>query len=301
VQYKTSTESVLAVMTASESVATQAPVTCTVTLQAGAPWFELEITLHDKSADPWPEAGWICLPIRAPNPQFRIARQVGIMDPTRDIIRGANRHLYAVHSGLTISDQQGRGAAICPLDHPLISLGEPGCWRYSLEYTPDQPVAFVNLFNNQWTTNFRFWNAGRISSRVRIWAVDGDTGTSWISRAMEARHPLLAVASTGEAGRGRVVPSMQPGLQVSRQGVVVTAFGENPDGAGVLLRLWEHEGRAGKAMVQLPAGLAVNSAQPVDLRGTPVGAATSIQSGKLPVNFRAFAPVSFILSRTSGD
>jgi hypothetical protein len=39
------------------------------------------------------------------------------------------------------------------------------------EFTRRNPV-YINLFN-QWSTNFRLWNSGTWSSRVRLWSVDG--------------------------------------------------------------------------------------------------------------------------------
>ena len=48
------------------------------------------------------------------------------------------------------------------MDSPLVSLDEPGCWKYSLDFVPKRPSVYVNLFNNQWTTNFRLWNQGHL-------------------------------------------------------------------------------------------------------------------------------------------
>jgi hypothetical protein len=98
----------------------------------------------------------------------------------RDIVSGANRHLAAVNSGFSITDPRGHGIGFCALDYPLVSLGEPGCWKYSWDYVPQQPVAYVNCFNNQYTTNFRFWNSGTWTSRVRLWPIaraDADPGS----------------------------------------------------------------------------------------------------------------------------
>ena len=116
----------------------------------------------------WPEAGWICLPFKVDEPQFRLGRLGSIIDPAKDIVAGCNFHLFALNSGMTVTDPGSRGVGLCPLDSPLVSLGEPGGWKYSKEFTPRKPRVFVNLFNNQWTTNFRLWNAGTWTSRVRL-------------------------------------------------------------------------------------------------------------------------------------
>lgn len=262
-------------------------------LYAGEPYLDLEVTLHDKPADNWPEAGWICLPVNAAKPQFRLGRLGGVVDPTRDFGRGSNHDLQAVHTGLTVADERGRGVGICPLDSPLVSLDRPGIFKYSPDFVPGRPVAFVNLFNNQWTTNFRLWNEGIWTMRVRLWAFDRfDAQSALITPSLEARYPLLAAVAEGQAG---VLPATQKGLELSVHGVLVTAFGPNPDGPGAMLRLWEYAGRGGPCEVRLPAGLDIEEVRPVTLRGEPAGASIPVKNGEFIVNLAAFAPASFLI------
>lgn len=284
---------VTAVMEAAASAELPHAVTTRVTLLRDQPWLELAVTLHDKPADPWPEAGWICLPVKATKPQFRLGRQAAIVDPVRDVIAGANRHLFGVNSGFTITDAHGRGVGFCALDHPLVSLGEPGCWNYSLDYLPTKPIAYVNLFNNQWTTNFRFWNSGTWTSRVRLWPIRrSDNDTALITPSLEARSPLLAGTADGAPGP---LPPAQRGLELSRKGVLVSAFGSNPDGKDTLLRLWEYAGRGGSCRVRLPSGLEARIAQSVNLRGETTGQPLAVKNGAFTANLKAFAPSSFVL------
>jgi hypothetical protein len=269
-----------------------------VTLYAGQPYLDLEVTVCNKSADPWPEAGWICLPVKAADPRFRLQRQASIVDPSKDIIPGANRCLFGVNGGLTIVDSSGRGVGICPLDSPLVSLDTPGCWNYSLDFIPRKPAAYLNLFNNQWSTNFRLWNEGTWTSRVRIWAVDNlPVESGLVSPSLEARYPLESAVV--DAPAGGLLPT-QAGLSLSRKGVMVTAFGPNPDGAGTLLRLWEYTGRASLCRVQLPAGLRAQRVQPVDLRGRPLGSPEPVRNQSFNIPMRAFAPASAIIETDVG-
>ena len=97
-------------------------VTTRLVLYDDQPYVDLEITLHNKAADPWPEAGWLCLPIKADHPQFHLERVGSIIDPASDIVPGSNRHILALNGGLTVTDPEGHGLGICPLDHPLVSL-----------------------------------------------------------------------------------------------------------------------------------------------------------------------------------
>ena len=110
---------------------------------------------------------------------------------------------------------------------------------------------------------------------------------------MEAHNPLLAAVA--EKNGGTLSP-VQSGIELSRPGVIVTAFGEDPDGnAGTLLRVWEQAGISGKLTVTLPKGMNVSVAELVNLRGEKTGKYISIDSGKLELELGAYAPVSFIL------
>lgn len=272
--------------------------TTRVILYRNQPYVDLEITLHNKPFDPWPEAGWICLPFNIDQPQFKLGRLGSIVNPVTDIIPGCNFDLLALNTGLLVQDHAGRGVGLCPMDNPLVSLGEPGCWKYSKYYSPKAPNIFVNLFNNQWSTNFRLWNQGTWTSRIRIWTVNGrNSEKALITPSEETRQPLMAATAENDGGKG---PAMQTGLELSRRGVKITAFGPNPDGNGLILRLWEMAGQKEKCQVLLPmgmTGLDVKYAEPVDLRGSVKGPRIPIKNGSFQAALKPFAPASYILGR----
>lgn len=258
-----------------------------VTLREGVAYLDVELTIKEKAKDNWPEADWLCLPFRLTSPQFRVARTLGVMDPSCDILTGSNRHMYAVGAGLTITGSDGASVSLCPMDHPLISLDTPGIWKFSLDFVPKKPVVFLNLYNNQWNTNYRYWYSGTWSSRVRIWFGDQLTVP-----ALETMLPL--VAAVGSGARGTLLSS-QSGISVSRPGVMVTAFRQKPRVKVTLLRLWELAGESGKVTVQLPAGSLARIARPVDLRGDSLGPAIAVQAGSFEFLLSRFAPASFEL------
>ncbi|MCX6873293.1 MAG: hypothetical protein NTW21_05715 [Verrucomicrobia bacterium] len=266
-----------------------------ITLHRGQPYVDLELTIKDKAKDNWPEADWLCLPFKMTDPQFRVGRNLGIMDPVRDILPGANRHLYAVGTGVTLTDADGSGIAVCPLDHPLISLDTPGMWKFSLDFIPKKPVVYLNLYNNQWNTNYRYWYPGTWSSRVRLWTFGKDTKaeSALVTPSLEARLPLLAVSADGKGGP---LPAEQSGITTSRKGIQVSAYGGDPNGnKGTLLRVWEMGGVAGALTVSFPSGATFASAAPVNLRGESTGKPIPVQAGKLTFNLGAYAPASFLL------
>ena len=198
------------------------------TLYENRPYLDIEWIIEDKTPDPIPEGGWLCLPFAIEHPQFKLGRLGSIIDPATDIIAGGNRKLLCLNSGMTVTGPDGNGVGLCPLDSPLVSLGEPGLWKYSDDYVPTKANVFVNLYNNQWNTNFPLWQEGSWNSRVRVWAVHGgDNEKNLITPSWEARMPLVAAFADGPPGK---LPATASGLALSRRGVLVTTFGPDPYG-----------------------------------------------------------------------
>lgn len=265
-----------------------------VTLYAELPFVDMAWRCTDKRKDPWPEAGWLALPFAVPNPSFRLGRLNAVTDLAKDVVPGSNHELYKLTNGMAVFDSgNGSGVGLCTPDAPLVSIEHTGGYRYSRDFMPSKAVVFVNLYNNLYGVNFQQWIGGSWCSRVRVWAVNGYRAESGlIGPARECRVPLETGVADGAAGK---LPVMQAGIELSRRGVEVTAFGANPDGPGLLLRLWEQIGEDGECAVRLPAGLRVASAQPCNLRGQPQGDAIAIRDGRFRVPLRHYAPASFLL------
>ncbi len=282
----------IATLTATDPLGLADSITLVFTLYHQQPGVDVEWHVTNKTADPRPEGGWLCFPFKVAQPRFLLGRLGGPIDPAKDIVAGANRHYFCLNSGLTITGQDGSGVGLCPLDSPCVSLGGPGLWKFSLDDMPRQPSVFVNLYNNEWNTNFPEWQGGSWSSRVRLWPTAKNSATvdALVVPSWEARVPLLAAVANGPAG---TLPQIQSGLTLSRKGVLLTAFGPNPDGAGTVLRVWEQAGVTDELTVTLPGNY--RSAAPVNLRGEKLGQPVPIKSRALTFPLKAYAPASFIL------
>jgi len=236
-------------------------VTTRLILYKEQPCADLEITLHDKPFDPGPRPAGCAFRSTSTPRSFAWAGWVPSLTPPATSSPAPTANLFGINTGVSVTDDIGRGVGFCPVDYPLVSLDTPGCWRYSLDFVPKKPIAYVNLFNNQWSTNFRLWNRGTWTSRVRLWAISHyGAEPSLITPSLEARYPLLAAAADGAPGP---LPSTRRGLELSRKGILVTAFGANPDGSGTLLRLWEYAGQSGAVRVRLPDGTDIKQARTV--------------------------------------
>jgi hypothetical protein len=287
----------IAIMRAAASKEVPQDVTVRVTLLADQPYLDVEWEVARKKADPWPEAGWLCFPLKIDEPHFRLGRLGSVTDPAKDIPRSGNFDTFCLSTGLNVVGSDGSGIGLCPIDSPLVSLGYPGLYRYSRDFEPRKPLVLVNLFANVFGVNFQQWIGGTWSSRVRLWSVDGKRlERDLITPAWEARSPFKAASLDGPAGR---LPPVQAGIELSHKGVLVTALGSNPDGGGTLLRLWEQAGDGGACRVRLAGALRDTAAQPCDLRGRPQGAPILPRGRRLEFKLTPFAPASVLLNGES--
>ncbi len=284
---------VSAVMTAPATSQAAEKVSLKVTLYRDQPYVDLTWSIHNKRPDSWPEAGWLCFPLAVEEASYRLGRLGSVVDPQKDLVPGSNFDVFCLSSGMTVAGADAACVGICPIDSPLVSIGWPGLYHHTARFDHRQPVLFVNLFNNVWGTNFQQWTSGSWSCRVRLWAGTGEQlEASLITPSWEARNGCLAVCVDGPPGQ---LPPMQAGLQLSRKGVLVTAFGTNPNGEGTILRLWEQTGQSGPCRVTLPQGVSAKLVQPVDLRGRPIGKPLPVREGTFRVELRRFAPATLVI------
>ena len=273
-------------------------ISMTLILSGLAPTANLEISWQ-KQPDSWPEAAWICLPFKCDNPKFRLGRLGADVDPVKDMVtENANYHLWWVNTGVAVyNGSTGAGYGVCSPDAPLVSLGEPGEYKFDKRYEPQKPTVYINLYNNHWRTNFPAWigNGQRMSAKVTIWSFAKFTSeSSLFTPGMETRVPLQVACSKVKNGK---LPVTQEGISISRRGVALTAFGPNPDGDGTILRVWEQGGVSGKIEVRLPAGAKFASFQQVNLRGDQLSEPVQVSNGKLIFNLNAYSPASFLLKK----
>ncbi|NLR80873.1 hypothetical protein [Chitinophaga eiseniae] len=268
--------------------------TLTFTFPRNTAYVDVSWAVTAKTADKQPEGGWLCFPFNVKQPTFTIGRLGGPVNPATDIIPGCNRYLMAVNSGVSVTQPDQSGMALSSADAPLISPGEPGLWKYSMDYVPKVPAVFVNLYNNMWNTNFPLWQDGSWSESVRIWPVDKGASTvaNLVQHSWETRLPLLTGVAAGQSGK---LPAKQGGIAISRNGVLITAFGENPDGNGTIVRLWEQAGISGNCTVKFNNSRKVKAVLPIDLRGNKTGPAIAVKNGSFDFHLGKYSPASFQL------
>jgi alpha-mannosidase len=255
--------------------------------------------VENKTPELIPEGGWLCLPLAINNPTFRVSRSGGPISPEKDIISGSNRHLLSIDYGISVRDSNnGKGIGVSSSDLPLWSLGEPGLWNYSIDYIPTKSELFANLYNNQWNTNYPLWVDGSWTASLRVWPIDENTSeeAALFTPSNEYRQELVSAYSNFSSN---ILPASKKGISLSRKGIRVTAFCENPDAekgvSGTLVRFWEQSGISSEVVFSLPEGFKASKAQMVNLRGEKIGDVIPIKQGDLKFSIKPYSPLSFVL------
>ena len=215
------------------------------------------------------------------------------MDPARDFIKNSNLDYCFVNTGIAVTGSDKTGFGISSPDVPGISLDRPGLWKFTRNFIPSNPNVFYNLYNNQWSTNFTEWIEGSWSAKFYVWPVGSYDGEkSLITPSEEFRVPMLAGFAVEGVGS---LPVTAKGIELSMKGVLVTAFGKNPYGDGLILRLWEQSGNNGRCTVSLPEGLNGKIAIPVNLRGEAAGSPFEIKDNTISLDIKEYKPYSFMI------
>lgn len=293
VNYYTDNVSAKAIMQFSGDSGNPHEYSLSINLYRDLPYIEMNWFIDGKHAEPWPEAGWICFPLEIGNPEFKIGRLGAIADPAKDFITGSNSDFYFINTGSAILDKDKHGIGICSPDAPGISLDRPGLWKYSGNFIPQRPNIFINLYNNQWSTNFTEWIEGSWSAKIYLWSFRSfENESSLISPSEEFRSPLKGCLVSSNTGN---LPVAQDGISLSRKGILVTAFGENPFGNGTILRLWEQSGQAGECNISLPEGITYTRAIPCNLRSEKTGDPINLRENNFKIFIGPYKPLSFLL------
>ncbi len=266
----------------------------TYTLYENQPYIEIVWGVDGKKPNSIPEAGWLSFPFNADKPDYRLYRTGGIVDPKREFVKRTNQDYYFLNTSITMYDELGKGMALnCP-GSPGISIDNPGLFRFSTNKQLTTGNVFVNLFNNQWGTNFTEWIEGSFSSKMYIWSYDKyDSEKTFITPSEETRIPLKGVFLDGPGGN---IPVTAEGISLSRKGILVTAFKTNPDKDGMVIRLWEQAGKGGVCKVTLPEGSSFVKAYPCNLRNEITDdKGIAISGNFFQIMTRANQPASFML------
>ena len=272
---------------------TEQPYIINYTLYADQPYVEVTCGVNQKNVDSRPEAMWLSFPFDIKEPEHKVLRLGGVVDPTKDFVDFSNHYYYFTNGSIALKSKDGWAVALDNPDAPGISIDSIGLLRFGKKFAPKTGLVFANLMNTQWGTNFTEWVEGSFHATFRIRSHESyDAAKTLVRPADEARMPLLAAFTEGDSG---TLPTSQAGVGIDRDGVSVTAF--KKEGDNLLLRLWEQAGESGMVTVTLPENCSYNRAYFCNLHGEKSGATLPILNNTIEVNIPHNGPVTLILEK----
>lgn len=262
------------------------------TLYKDQPYVEVNWGVHGKNPSALPEAGWLSFPLSVVSPNYRLNRTGGIVDPKTEILSNTNTDYHFLNTSLAIFGVSGQGVGLNVPESPAVSIDTPGLFQFTANKNPKTANLFVNLYNNQWGTNFTEWIEGSFSSKMYIWSYkDYDQAKQLIVPTEETRVPLLGVYYEGTPGNQ---PHMRDGITVSKKGVLVTAFFKND--SDTILRFWEQAGETGNCTVKFTDENRFKRAYRCDLRNRIIDKkGVEIINDSFDFKIKKNQPLSFIL------
>jgi hypothetical protein len=120
-----------------------------------------------KVANRLPEALWLSFLPQVPEAKGWMLEKVDSWVSPFDVVRGGNRQMHAVSSGLRYQDAQG-SLSIETLDAPVVALGEKSPIGYSTDQPDIAKGIHFSLYNNAWGTNYIQWFGEDTSFRFAL-------------------------------------------------------------------------------------------------------------------------------------
>ena len=144
----------------------------------------VRLNLMNKQETPYVESGSLLFPF-ANAQTYRINKSNSVLNPEEDIQEDANHVYYCLENYMSAENNEN-GLCIITKDAPLVSLGDTGVYKYRRKYQqPKEPIAYFNLFNNMWGTNFPQWIGGDLSYRFVLFGYDKEESHILLERAAQ--------------------------------------------------------------------------------------------------------------------
>ncbi|MDF2543669.1 MAG: hypothetical protein K0S47_3387 [Herbinix sp.] len=147
-------------------------ITLEVTLPPVGDEIYVNLRLKNKQECPYVESGTLLFPFAKNLDQYYVNKSNAVLNVATDIQEDANHVFYCLENFIYGTDED-HGLCIITKDSPLVSLGNTGIYKYMRDYkAPEEPIAYFNLFNNMWGTNFPQWIGGDFTYRYILFGFE---------------------------------------------------------------------------------------------------------------------------------
>jgi len=168
----------------------------------------IKLDLINKQETPYIESGTFLFPF-ADAQNYKINKSSSVLDPAKDIQEDANHVLYCLENFMSAENNEN-GICIITKDAPLVSLGDTGIYKYLKNYRePDKAIAYFNLFNNMWGTNFPQWIEGDLSYRFILFGYEKSESRSLHEKAAMLQEGIEITGNHLENDASKLPEHMQ--------------------------------------------------------------------------------------------
>jgi alpha-mannosidase len=201
------------------------------------------------------EAVYFAFPLAMKSPQFTYEIQNGVVDPARDMLKGAGLDWFSVQHW-TAAQKDGLSVAIMPLDAPLVTFGDISRQSFPESFGPQTGTIFSYAMNNYWHTNYRAAQGGHFQFRYVITSDAKNDAAELSRRGWEEATPLEVDEVTAP---DKAVETRRPldgvktsFLDANDPALVLEAWKPAEDGRGTILRFLDLGGEARRVHVKFP-------------------------------------------------
>ncbi len=201
------------------------------------------------------EGVYFAFPLAVREPQFSYEVQNGVVDPAKDMIRGAGLEWFSSQNWISVSEP-GVAVSLVNKDSFLWTLGDIVRGTWPTNFGKRSANIFSYVMNNYWNTNYIAAQGGEFTFRYVLTSAK-DLDQAALSRmGWEENTPLersLVKAQDKVAPVENSLPAAKMSfLQVNDPSIFLSAWKQAEDGEGSVLRFIELGGRRAHVSINVP-------------------------------------------------
>jgi hypothetical protein len=229
------------------------------------------------------EGVYFAFPFAAEKPTFRYECPVGIVNANKDMLPGACLDWFTVQHFVEIEGKDATIAWATP-DAPLVCFQDvnKGQWQTKLDFANGHLFAYV--MNNYWHTNYLAGQGGAYRCRFAMTSRAKSDLTASARFGWDVANPILGFPM--RANHDGKLPSEPTSLMsIAEPNVMVIGTKLSETGEGLVVRLWEVEGKPTTAHLRLHPLIPARKATACNLVEVP-GEALEVRDGVVAVPLR---------------
>lgn len=201
------------------------------------------------------EAVYFAFPFAMSGPRFQYEVQNGVVDPAKDMYRGAGHEWFSAQHWVS-AEQDGLAGTVMPLDASLITLGDifRGEWPETFENRTGTVFSYV--MNNYWDTNYAAGQGGHFRFRYVVTSAATTDAAALSRMGWEEVTPLEvdAVTEQDKASQGPrpLMAASGSFLDCADPDLLLETWKPAEDGRGTILRFLDLGGAARTVTVRVP-------------------------------------------------